>query len=236
MSDLFHKDIPDSFILKVFDVMRRAHWHTFQVLTKRAARMFELVAGYRFDAPSGESWFGKPDGRPDFALLRNVHLGVSVEDQRAADERILFLLKAPAAVRFISGEPLLGAVNLRKIVPEDDELGVGYDALTGALCGNGEPGGPRIDWVIGGGESGPGARPCHPEWARALRDDCQSAGVPFFWKQWGEFLPVNQMTVGEVHKASRRFRLVNATHFRVGKKAAGRLLDGKEHNEFPRSQ
>jgi len=159
MSDLFHDDVPDAYIADVFETMRRADWHTFQVLTKRSARLRTL-------APS-LPW-------PD-----NVWMGVSAEDQRRADERIPHLLTVPARVRFISAEPLLGAVDIT-------DLACGGNALAGCEASwDGETRNvrPPISWVIVGGESGPGARPMDLEWARSLRDQCQSAAAPFFMKQ-----------------------------------------------------
>jgi len=138
----------------------------------------------------------------------NVWLGVSVEDQKQADERIPILLQTPAAVRFLSCEPLIE--NLGEL------------DLTG------------IHWVIVGGGSGKGARPMQAEWAQSIRDKCQAAGVPFFFKQWGEFLPPNQD--GSVRKTNGgTLQVLNCSDStdRVGKKAAGRLLDGREWSEFP---
>jgi len=138
MSDLFHKDVPLSYIGQVFDVMRRAWWHTFQVLTKRSERLEELA--HRLPWPS------------------NVWMGVSVERADYAF-RIEHLRRSPAAVRFLSLEPLLGPL------PRLDLEG--------------------IDWVIVGGESGPRARPMKEEWALEILGQCRNAGVPFFFKQWG---------------------------------------------------
>lgn len=152
MSDLFHPGVPDEFIEQVFDVMELAHWHTFQVLTKRPERMRAFLTDYY--AHCLREKYPKP--------WRNVWLGVSVEDQAAADARIPLLLQTPAAVRFISAEPLLGPVTL------DDA------ALAGLL-----------DWVIVGGESGPHARPMELGWARSLRDQCAAAAAAFFMKQLG---------------------------------------------------
>ncbi len=139
MSDLFHEDIPVEFIQSVFDTMRRADQHKFQVLTKRSARLRELA--------------------PLLPWPDNVWMGVSVENQRWTS-RIDDLRTVPAAVRFLSCEPLLGPLDLN---------------LEG------------IHWVIVGGESGPGARRMKPEWAREIRDQCGRAGVPFFFKQWGAY-------------------------------------------------
>lgn len=152
MSDLFHDDVPDQFICDVFDVMRRASQHTFQVLTKRPRRMAYLLQ----NAWSGE-WRDHP--------APNVWLGTSVEDQKRADLRIPHLLHTPAAVRFLSCEPLLGPVDLTK-----------RQWVFGGAEG-------RVGWVIVGGESGPDYRPMNLQWAREIRDVCVAAGVPFFYKQ-----------------------------------------------------
>ena len=165
MGDLFHEEVPLSFIERVFSVMAQAHWHVFQVLTKRADRLAELASTLRW-AP-------------------NVWVGVSVENRRWST-RIDRLREVPAATRFLSCEPLLG--DLGKL-----DLG-------------------GIDWVIAGGESGPGARPMNPEWARSIRDQCLVSATPFFFKQWGRF---------------------DATGRPKGKKAAGRLLDGRTWDEYP---
>jgi len=138
MSDLFHKDVPLEFIAKVFDVMCRADWHRYQILTKSSDRLLELSARL--------PW--KP----------HIWMGVSVESLRYMF-RIDHLRKAGAAVKFLSLEPLLGP-------------------LPGLIL-------EGIDWVIVGGESGPGCRPMAPEWVTSIRDQCQRANVPFFFKQWG---------------------------------------------------
>jgi protein gp37 len=163
MSDLFHKDVPRSFIDKVFDTMECANWHTFQVLTKRSSLLRKFIdARYRRKPAPPNIWFG-----------------VSVENAQATS-RIAHLRATEVAVRFLSIEPLIAPV--------------------GSLDLNG------INWVIVGGESGPGARPMKSEWVRAIRDQCVDAGVPFFFKQWGGRSP----------------------------KSAGRLLDGLEWSQFPR--
>jgi len=158
MSDLFHKDVPVDFILRTFDVMKRAHWHQFQVLTKRSERLAELS--------------------PRIEWPENVWMGVSVENQDYT-YRIDDLRKTGAAVKFLSLEPLLGPIQ---------RMG-----LRG------------INWVIVGGESGPGARPVMQEWVTDIRDQCLSAHVPFFFKQWGG----------------------------VHKKKAGRELEGRTWDEMP---
>jgi protein gp37 len=161
MSDLFHEDAPHDFILRVFDVMRKAHWHCFQVLTKRSDRLLDL--------------------NPNIEWPKNVWLGVSVETQRYLP-RIDHLRKAGAKTKFLSLEPLLGPL------PCIDLDG--------------------IDWVIVGGESGPGARPMNKEWVIEIREQCKAAGVPFFFKQWGGF----------------------------NKKKAGRILQGRTWDEFPKTR
>jgi protein gp37 len=157
---------------------------------------------------------------PDaFSLpLPNVWLGTSCEDQATADERIPHLLATPAAIRFLSCEPMLGPLDLRHVAPTDS----GYiNALSSST-------GPNIDWAIVGGESGPNARPMHPDWARSLRDQCVEAGVPYFFKQWGEHGRVGDQQPAPDHLPEDVDRMT-----RVGKKRAGRLLDGVEHNGFP---
>jgi protein gp37 len=160
---------------------------------------------------------------------------VSCENQAAADERIPELLRVPASIRFLSCEPLLGPVDLSKIelrrngekpTELSNALGDWVSPLTGCFTDS-----PRISWVIVGGESGPGSRPMHPDWARSLRDQCQAAGVAFFFKQWGETWPVESTNpvCGRTLAPFADGQLME----RVGKKAAGRLLDGRTWDEFP---
>jgi protein gp37 len=211
MGDLFHESVKLEWLHQILSVIQKCPQHTFQILTKRAALMKERM--------EDQSRFFTPWPMP------NVWLGVSVENQHFADERIPLLLSTPAAVRFISAEPLLGPLDLSRFLKCDCQLkGNNFSAPEqhAVNC----PERRRIDWVICGGESGPNARPMHPEWARFLRDQCQSAGVPFFFKQWGEYLPALQdgahvMNCGDIP-------------IRMGKKKAGRLLDGREWSEFPK--
>ena len=225
-SDLFHEAVPDDFIAQVFAVMALAPRHTFQVLTKRAARMAELLRSEDFwslvgswsdlmledeESPvgPGRGWNGL-ERRSDDARalaqaptadepLENAWLGVSVEDQRAADERIPHLMQTPAALRFVSAEPLLGPVDLRHLyghVKLGECVDLCVDALAGkhaaAWAGRGTipdrplpRGAEKLDWVIVGGESGPSARPCDVAWVRSLVEQCRAAGVPAFVKQLG---------------------------------------------------
>ena len=337
--DIFHKDVPDEFLDKIFAVMALAPQHTFQVLTKRSKRMrdylgdpkvvrrvYEIACDIVLDrelqvvliAP-GTDQSQAPAG-PRIYLdqwpLPNVWLGVSCEDQEHADERIPDLLATPAAVRFISAEPLLGPVDLTWIAEPDDARDGVIDALLGCNWIDGQGRGvayrpsrrghqdrqitrevvtvnaSKLYWVIAGGESGNGARPMHPAWAQSLRDQCEAAGVAFFFKQWGAWVPTGGVDIycHGTAKNERKFpntegismladgricmrdfsvaeharrmrqgiaastRAIEVDHaalhdfhdarknddalgyqwmYRVGKKAAGRLLDGVEHNAMP---
>lgn len=199
MSDLFHEDVPEYFIIQVFFAMAVTPRHTYQILTKRPERMRAVCSGQKmllaltaalaqFTAQvEGHSLSIRHngDGIDGGVIIPNVWLGVSIEDQATADERIPTLLQTPSAVRFISAEPLLGPIKLRDVGPELEKMDVlngvkfmpGYH---GKLCDV-----PRLDWVILGGESGPGARPCDLGWIRSIKEQCQSAGVPVFVKQLG---------------------------------------------------
>lgn len=207
--DLFHEAVPDEWIDRVFAVCALTPQHTHMILTKRSARMREY-AGRLADYWHGNTdafsermacafdnnywWPDEPGaGVEDINWpLPNVWLGVSVEDQTRADERIPDLLATPAALRFISAEPLLGPVDVAEWMHDSDcwlfGFPTGHDGDR-ANCTCSEPREDRIDWVIVGGESGAKARPMHPDWARSLRDQCHAAGVPFFFKQWGEWGP-----------------------------------------------
>ena len=163
-------------------------------------------------------------------VLALIWLGVSVEDQPRADARIPLLLQTPAAVRFLSCEPLLGPLDLQ--YPEGVFPGGPEMCRSGHECGcQGKPCEPPliygIDWVIVGGESGPGARPMHPDWVLSILDQCQAAKVPFLFKQWGEFSPITR-TDG-IHESP----FGGQAMVRVGKKAAGRLIDGRTWDEYP---
>jgi len=174
MSDLFHEDVPDVFIYDVFGRMMLAKHHTFQVLTKRPERMAKLLT---------------------HSLPTNIWLGVSVENQATADERIPLLLKTPAAVRFISAEPLLAPVDLTKHCFRVDGPGLFSHGTFGDF----------IQWVICGGESGPGARPFDLDWGRFLRDQCKSNGVPFFMKQLGSWPLFEFENAGNVQKGHGKY-------------------------------
>lgn len=223
MSDLFHEGVPDEFLDQVFGTMALATAHTFQVLTKRPERMLSYIQrlGKRLEAefPYLQA-VGRPDGVGHRVVVRwgdgsalanelswpltNVWLGVSVEDQAAADERIPLLLETPAAVRFLSCEPLLGPIRLENVLCGCD----GADPVVCPRCGGRgllDTLRMGVSWVIVGGESGPHHRPMDPGWARSLRDQCQERGAAFLFKQWGGPTP----------------------------KAGGRELDGRTWDEFP---
>lgn len=178
MSDLFHEDVPDEFIDKVFAVMALCPQHMFQVLTKRAERMRDYMRR------ATDNIAGPFAGGHIPTDLPNVWLGVSVEDQQRADERIPHLLNTPAAIRFLSCEPLLGPVDLTRLRPK----GLTWqDCLSGrAHAGLGVwTGEPKVDWLIVGGESGPNARPCDVSSIRSLLQQGRAAGIPVFVKQLG---------------------------------------------------
>jgi protein gp37 len=256
MSDLFHEDLDTQARDRIFDIMEACPQHTFQILTKRAELMqreMEFRRKWR-EIGAPEPYNNLPRPCPKFTLP-NVWLGVSVEDQQRADERIPLLLQTPAAIRFLSVEPLLGPVNLTAL---SGKIG---GTLLNCLDGRWDEDDscvPGIDWVIVGGESGPGARPMHPDWPRSIRDQCQAAGVPFFFKQWGgwiqrpsgHLLPVEECQIHPrlgivtveyppdlpIHEAPqpKQYRAEGMIVMsQVGKKKAGRMLDGRTWDEMP---
>lgn len=185
MSDLFHEGVPDEFIDQVFAVMALAKQHTFQVLTKRPERMAKYCNSMdrsRLDDACGQFVDGcRFHGDLPPWPTPHVHLGVSVESQKYADERIPFLLRTPAKVRFLSVEPMLGPVDLS--VQMNYKNGFFKNVHELESCGKIYPRRSDIDWVIVGAESGPGRRPMQLEWAESLVDQCATAGVPVFVKQ-----------------------------------------------------
>lgn len=238
ISDLFHEQLSNADIAAVFGVMAACQQHTFLVLTKRPKRMLDLFKWCRANAVHGceknsyppEDWpFAVCMALRYEALVRNVNvgmgeqwplpnvwLGVSVEDQKTADERMQTFMSTPAALRFVSYEPALGPVDFEPwMFPPPEEGG--------------------IDWIIAGGESGPGARPAHPDWFRRVRDDCEAASVPFFFKQWGEFVHRSALTDEQHREIDDAVNLAGNTaeFFGLGKTRAGRTLDGREHDEVP---
>lgn len=251
--DLFHPSVPDAWIDTVFGVMWAclygrdgAPGHVFQVLTKRAERMREYLSVDRRQAwaRAAVQYGGgdDPDGLYDQVALAEcphprIWLGLSTENQATADERIPHLLQTPAAVRWISAEPLLEALN----------LAFWLDRLPAVVDGR-----PRLDWVVLGGESGRGARAMHPKWVQSLRDQCESADVPFLFKQWGEWLPMCQQERSDAfpevvadrangapmsgYPAERVHQWSGSTEsYRTGKHNSGRRLDGLLHDGYPMS-
>lgn len=254
MGDLFHEDVPFEFIASVFGVMANSSQNTYMVLTKRPQRMKEF---FDWLSLSAAIYYARDhrtvpydDDRINVFIMKiaseyginldfmrkwplfNVWLGVTAENQEQADKRIPILLQIPAAVRFVSVEPMLGPVDIDGYLGFNGPRRMG-DGLTYYWVA------PKLDWVICGGETGPGARPMHPDWVRSLRDQCQAARVPFFFKQWGEWGPVPTegvpvrgcMDNGKFHFGPNPG--VGLAMYRVGKKAAGRLLDGQEWNQYP---
>jgi len=248
MSDLFHESVPFEVIDQIFAVMGRCQHHTFQVLTKRPGRMLEyyqsypyqriLNAAYQLKLPEWLSLGAGIDNPTSCNKWgwKHVWLGVSVENQQTANERIPYLLQAPAAVRFLSCEPLLGPVDLSFNIQFEhpDNEGFGIEAING------------IDWVIVGGESGNGARPMHPDWARSIRDQCQKTNTAIFFKQFGNWAPIDKphdkTVITPLAKNEQWLNLAGGQGFHgesvyrmrnIGKTKAGRLLDGREWNEFP---
>jgi protein gp37 len=281
------KPVPFDFIDRVFAVMALTPHHTYQILTKRPERMAEYAVS-RGQFPGCERLLqalhvqrdGERHGAGMYPTwpLPNVWVGTSTEDQQRADERIPHLLRCPAAVRFLSCEPLLGPLNLDSNKGGTRWIG-GQRGCGQTHRGVGTPECPRephhhhddrcepgVDWVIVGGESGPDSRFMHPDWARSIRNQCNAAGVPFFFKQWGEYAYADFALVEDrdhIHTVDRDGQgwalsvrdgklswlgpkdsmwtldqpacpvpgLVEWR--RAGKKAAGRLLDGREWNEMP---
>ena len=206
MGDLFHSDVPLEWIARVWAVMMGSQHHTYMILTKRPERAAELL--------------------PRHLVLPNVWVGVSVEDQATADRRIPWLLRTPAAHRFVSYEPALGPIDLDQWIGGNFSLGrcdicsqpyeesygahsrrVNYPCPSCAEWRVSTSFLPALDLVIAGGETGPGARPAHPDWFRSVRDQCAAAGVDFHFKQWGSHYPADDLV--------------------------GRDLDGREHNAGP---
>lgn len=253
MSDLFHEAVPDAFLDKVFAVMAHAKQHIFQVLTKRHNRMHQYLTTHNrssYWAQAANDMGLRPDPKDKNSRyttehfpgrdvagcyqadpLPNVWLGVSAENQTFADARVPVLLATPAAVRWVSLGPLLGAVSLA-------EHGL-----------HGDPG--QLDWVVLEGESGSRARPMHPDWVRGMAKECAAAGVPFNFKQWGEYAPAtyapvadqpNQTSWRSDDPAVMKVKWLDPHEWgdgigsvRVGTRHAGRLLDGVLYDEYPQA-
>lgn len=250
MTDLFGSWVTDQQLIDIFGVMALAHWQTFQVLTKRIDRARDflqtdhgIIDQFRAIQEGGgiaprEIFKALDIKRRDGVQwqwpLPNVWIGTSVEDQPSAEKRIPDLLETPAAVRWISAEPLLGEIDIRDWIPSSDGF---VSSPQGPW--HVDDGAPFINWVVAGYESGKDARPRNPSYVRRLRDQSVEAGVPFLFKQWGEFQPFGRCEdcscVDGEHCEFERRSVVYGDELlvRVGKKAAGRMLDGKIWNEYP---
>jgi len=216
LSDLFHKDVPDEFIARVFAVMAACPQHTFQLLTKRHGRMRSLLNSPEFQVLAGRAAFDliQQEHRPvgwDAHIwpLPNLWLGVSAEDQDTANLRIPALLNTPAAVRWVSAEPLLGPIDMTPYVQGWAEGPPAHDPRCDGDCRfcpiQTQIQARSLDWIVVGGESGAHARPMESGWVRDIRDQCATAGISFLFKQWGGRTP----------------------------KANGRDLDGRTWDEYP---
>jgi|CXWL01.1.fsa_nt_gi protein gp37 len=216
MSDLFHRDVPDEFIEKVFVVMARSPRHTYQVLTKRPGRMLEFM---RKNSTGGRIFHLAADRGVESGQwpLSNVWLGVSVEDQATADERIPILLQTPAAVRWVSAEPLLGPVDIRWKSGSDFRS---WMPAPGPPSPSYRGGDGYIDWVVVGGESGPRARPCDLAWIRSIKDQCQEAGVPVFVKQLGAFCKSTMPNKPTMEDGQRFIGDIRALQGRIDRKGS----------------
>lgn len=213
MGDWMHPDVSPNMIDDMLEVMAATPQHIYLTLTKRPENFEGKIYGVTEDRPI------RALGGGDY--LPNLWLGVSVENQETADQRIPDLLRTMTAHRWLSVEPILGEIDIEAYLSEDPDINP-----------------PMImpDWVICGGETGPGARPLHPDWVRSLRDQCQDTGIPFFFKGWGEWAPDCLCHTKKLSQSIPRPRPgKTGVMFRCGKENAGRLLDGREWNEIPDS-
>jgi len=233
MGDWMHEALPDEARDRILAVEALCPQHTFIHLTKRWKRQAEYFksAADRVLIPWRARWGDGVQQSPSWCWpIPNLIIGATAWDQASAAEAWRWLAQTPAACRLLCLEPLLAHVNIpeealggSRIEPDDPTV------IPGAfMVGRG------LDWVIVGGESGPGARPMHPEWVRRIRDDCQAAGVPFWFKQWGEWgQPEGSYIAGDALEGKVHWWPQGGVSTRVGKKAAGRMLDGREWNGAP---
>ena len=242
LADVFDNEVPVQWRISLMALILQTPHLDWLLLTKRIGNAAEMLdVAFRAAHAQRETWANN--------IPANVWIGATITSQSEADRDIPKLLDVPATKRFLSMEPLLGPVDLTNVAPPTTEGQTwhGIDSITPA---NRELRG-CIDWVIVGGESGPNARPMHPKWARSLRDQCQAAGVPFLFKQWGEWVdadngPDDDLAYegksdcwahieGGRHSGEMGVDFFNTyPMYRVGKKAAGRLLDGRQHDGFPK--
>jgi protein gp37 len=267
LCDWLDPEIPIEWLADLLDLIRQTPHLDWLLLTKRPEQWHSRIYGAYTPEVTGDNlpllqwmsdWLCAWEERRGFSLPphhmgktppANVWIGTTVEDQEMADKRIPELLKIPARVRFLSCEPLLGPIDLAKSAWGQGQPRPPMEVQAGQLTGHPLAG---IDWVICGGESGPKARPMHPDWARSLRDQCKAAGVPFFFKQWGEWAPVEvedarfgeDRNVGHVVDVLPSGDVMDGMDVscnprseameRIGKARAGHFLDGMELHEFPR--
>ena len=234
VSDLFHEKVTFAFIASVYSVIASKPLTIFQILTKRPDRALEF---YQWATKNVDKVKTELKKIMPFLYLtfppKNIWIGTSVENQEQADKRIPLLLQIPASVRFLSCEPLIGELDLTNIVTNDNVNFQDQPMVNCLKVRESEffPNGwdyRKIDWVITGGESGHQARPMSPDWVRSLRDQCAAANVPFFFKQWGAYVPW-------VDEPNKRVWVDDFTAMiKVGKSKSGNLLDGKQHLEFPK--
>jgi protein gp37 len=219
MGDLFHKNVAEKYILDVFEMMIENSRHTFLILTKRPKRLLESPELIKISKR--------------LPLYPHIWMGVSVENQKTADERIQILYQIPAAKRFVSCEPLLSSLDLKiggcnhcqrfgERLAEN-----GHWKNPCSLCGRVRN--RNLDWIICGGENGPGARPMHTDWARSIRDQCNDANTPFFFKGWGKWQKKEGVKIWTPDSNPEG----KDCFVRIGKKTAGHLLDGVFHRQVP---
>ncbi|MBC2594900.1 phage Gp37/Gp68 family protein [Ruficoccus amylovorans] len=232
LADWLDHEVPTQWRVDLLNLIEQTHNLDWLLLSKRpeswSARLHEAMGG---GSELARRWL---NGEPP----ANIWVGTTVENQLLADERIPALLRIPANVRFLSCEPLLGPVNLSAIpTGEGHGLNEAFPRITMNPLRRALRDAPHVHWVITGGESGPNARPMHQDWARSLRDQCAAASVPFLFKQWGEWRPADDRDSDRPHWVGipdgSEEDFSDSPMVRVGKKAAGRLLDAVEHNEFP---
>ena len=244
MGDLFHKDVPFELINRVFDVMatdlvqrrgkageregeeayREVTKHKYFILTKRPERILEFIEWVKENGDSDYPFAHELEQENE--IPSRIWLGTSISNQPSANKRVVELLKIkqvfPSANLWLSAEPLLGKIELdpcQLLDPSIPEKPIHFNNIASWLQ-------QGISWLVAGGESGKGARPTHPDWVRTLRDQCKAANVPFNFKQWGEFIHADQALEKLIYSGSG--------FVKVGKKRAGRLLDGVLHDEFPK--